>query len=540
MASLSVDVLKKQWSSFWSSLSPAKKVGLVAVAVCVLGGFLLLITLGGRPSFRPLFVNLAEEEAAAIVEKLRERKVAFRLSSGGRVIEVPEEHLYELRLAMATEGLSLGGGVGLELFDRNSFGATDFVQRVNLQRALQGELARTIRQFPQVAQARVHLSLPERTLFVREPQRPQATVVLQLHPGATMQPGQLQGIVHLVASSVQGMQPQDVHVVDTTGKILYSPKHLTEGDVVSSRILEQQAEVERRLEAKIMGILEPVLGPGKVVARVHVDLDSRRVEQTEEQYDPDKTAVRSEQRSTERSTGNTSAPGGVPGVMSNLAEAKPSGSQALASSYQRENETINYEVNRVTRRTVSGAGEIRRITVAVLVDAPKKAGATGEGKDDPLGRPREELRQYEELVKQAVGFNPQRGDVVQVASVPFERVGEGVSGEPKGVLQILESAASHSLAKYGVVFALGLLFLLLVVRPFVRGFLSALQRSIPMSELPRTVGELEAEGVTATLPHQTPSPSPHAAGLPIEVVKLAEMDPQRFAAALKAWMKQGE
>jgi flagellar M-ring protein FliF len=536
-----LEAFLKQWQSLWGGLSPSRRAGLIMTTVLLLGGFALLVFWGGRPSFRPLFSNLGEEEAAAIVERLRERKVQYRIGNGGRSVEVPEEQLYELRLALATEGLPIGGGVGFELFDRTSFGATEFVQKVNLQRALQGELARTIKQFPQVCQARVHLSVPERSVFVREPQRPQATVVVQLHPGATLQQSQLQGIVHLVSSSVQSMQPQDVHVVDTTGKVLYSPRDGQDGEMASGRILQRQAEMERRLEAKILGILEPVTGPQKVVARVHVDLDPRQVEQTEEQYDPDKSAVRSEQRSTERSSGASGGVGGVPGVMSNLQESKPQASSSQSSSYQRENETVNYEVNRLTRRTVASAGELRRITVAVLVDGVKQAAGGSDSKETVVPRPAEELKQYEEIVKQAIGFNAQRGDVVQVASVPFERVQSGAE-EATGMFQVFERWSSTPLVRHAFVLVLGVLFLLGVVRPFARGVITAVQtrpRMLP-TELPRTVGEMEALSQTGRLVSGGEVAEGSKAALPVEVVRMAEMDPQRFAAALKAWMRQGD
>ncbi len=537
-----LEAFLKQWQSLWGGLSPSRRGALVVVTLLMLGGFALLLLWGGRPSYRPLFSNLGEEEAAAIVERLREKKIPYRIGNGGRSVEVPQEQIYELRLALATEGLPIGGGVGFELFDRNSFGATEFVQRVNLQRALQGELARTIKQFPQVAQARVHLSVPERSLFVREPQRPQATVVLQLHPGATLQQSQLQGIVHLVSSSVQSMQPRDVHVVDTTGKVLYSPVEGQEAEMASGRILERQAEMERRLEAKILGILEPVMGAQKVVARVHVDLDPRQVEQTEEQYDPDKAAVRSEQRSTERSSGNTGGVGGVPGVMSNLQDSRAQASSQSSSAYQRENETVNYEVSRLTRRVVAAAGELRRITVAVLVDGVKQASAGSDGKETIVPRPAEELKQYEEIVKQAVGFSAQRGDVVQVASVPFERVKEAPE-EGAGIPQVIEKWSSAPMVRHAVVLVLGVLFLLGVVRPFARGVVTALQAKPKMlpAELPRTVGELEAAGQAGKqLIASGQVPGAAKAPLPAEVVQMAEMDPQRFAAALKAWMKQGD
>jgi flagellar M-ring protein FliF len=544
---VSMDGFLKQFRSFWEGLSTSRRLALIGVSAAVLGAFALIVMWGGRPAYRPLFASLNQEDAAAIVERLKERKAPYRLAGGGGTIEVPEESLYELRLALATEGLPQGGGVGFEVFDRSAFGATEFVQRVNLQRALQGELSRTIRQFPQVAHARVHLTIPERSLFVREAQRPQATVVLQLHPGTSLQPSQLQGIVHLVASAVQSMQAQDVHVVDTTGRVLYSPRDGQEGEGASGRILERQVDMERRLEAKIQGILEPVLGSNRVVARVHVDLDPRRVEQTEEQYDPDRSAVRSEQRSSERSVGAGPSAGGVPGVLSNLPDAKAPGATGNSSStFQRENETVNYEVNRLTRRTVATGGEVRRLTVAVLVDGVKKAVAGSDGKEtwSVVARSPEETKQYEEIVKQAVGFNAQRGDELQVASVPFERMDEAREA-PSGIVDLAERWSTSPLVRHGVILLLSLLFLLLVVRPLVRGVLSVLEAPEPSSNLPRTVRELEGGHSGTALPkpsatqHAIPSVVP-APALPVEVMQMAEMDPQRFAAALKAWMRHGE
>jgi flagellar M-ring protein FliF len=533
-----VENIVNQSRAFWGGLSGSRKVGLVGVTLVVMVALGSLAVLGGRPAYRPLFVNLGQEDAAAIVDRLRERKVPYRLGAGGRAVEVPEDRLYETRLNLATDGLPQGGGVGFELFDRQAFGATEFVQRVNLQRALQGELARTIRQFPQVAQARVHLSVPERSLFVREAERPHGTVVLQLHPGTTLQPAQMQGIVHLVSSAVPGMSPQDVHLVDTTGKVLYSSADGEGAGGASGRVLERQVEMERRLEAKIHGMLEPVLGPQKVVARVHVDLDARRVEQTEEQFDPDKSAVRSEQRSTERSTGGGFTGGGVPGVVSNLTDPKAGSSQAAAGpTSQRESETVNYEVNRLTRRTLASGGDVRRLTVAVLVDGIRKPAAGGEGKEawTVVARPAEELKQYEEIVKQAVGFNPQRGDQLQVASAPFERMQDVASPSPGGLAEIGEALGGGA-ARHGLALVLALVLLLAVVRPLVRGVVRAIQSAPREAALPRALGVADGR---ARVPLPSSAASPPGL-LPQEVVQMAQVDPQRFAAALKTWMKQGE
>jgi flagellar M-ring protein FliF len=541
-----VEALVEQWRSVWGRLGTAKQIALIGVTLGALGGLFLLLIWGEQPSYRVLYANLSREDAARIVEHLKTAKVEYRLTDGG-TIEVPESELYDLRLTLATKGLPQGGGVGFELFDRNSFGATEFVQRVNLQRALQGELARTIRQYPQVSQARVHLTLPERSLFVREEAGPKATVVLQLKPGAILQPVQLQGIVHLVASSVQEMQPQDVHVTDTKGKVLYSPKDGESYEGITSSILEVQHKMEERLEEKIKGILEPIVGPDKVAARVHLDLDPRRVEQTEEQYDPDKAAVRSEQRTTEKSNGGGAYTGGVPGVLSNTpGEGEPGvAAKEAGSSFNRSNETVNYELNHLTRRTVSPMGQVRRLTVAVLVDGIRQKVAGDSGKEvwKVVPRPAEEIKQYEAIVKQAVGFNPERGDQLQVASAPFETTGEEQEAQPVGWGQRIAYWSWPTIARYGVILFLGFLLLFLVVRPLIKGILSAMQQaSFPAQggELPGplgdvALGELESESGDPT---QARKSLQSAKQMSEEVGRIAKAEPERFAAALRAWLRQ--
>jgi len=530
---VSIEGFMNQWRRFWGGLNTPRKVALFGVSVGVMATLVLLVLWGGRPSYKVLYSQLGREDAAAIVERLRAKRVPYRLQDEGSTILVPDENIYELRLELATEGLPQGGGVGFEIFDRNNFGATEFVQRVNLQRALQGELARTIRQFPQVVQARVHLSMPEESLFVREEKTPKATVVLHLKPGAALQPSQLQGIAHLVASSVQGMEPKDVHIVDTLGKVLYSMADQESWQGVTDSLLDLQGELERRLERKIQGLLEPLVGADHVLARVNVDLDPDRVEQTEERYDPDQVAVRSEQRVSETSSGPAAVVGGIPGVLSNTTEQGGTQATGGQSGYQRQNEIINYELSRLTRRTTSPMGRIRRLTVAVLVDGVRKKVVGQDGKEtwQVVPRPASELRQYEEIVKQAVGLDPRRGDQLRVASIPFERMREPAADQaPPAWLERLLQWGSGPLARYGMISLIASLFILLVVRPFVKGFLSALQPSPQPMELPKTVQELEAEPEEAR---------PDGVSLPSQqLVQLAETDPERFALALRAWMRR--
>jgi flagellar M-ring protein FliF len=522
-------------------MSTSRKVALLVVTAGVFMGFILLMVWGGQPTYRVLFSELNQEDAARVIERLKEEKVPYRLKNGGRTIEVPQEHLYETRLSLATEGIPQGGGVGFELFDRSSFGATEFINRVNLLRALQGELARTIAQFPQVMQARVHITLPEQSLFVRETEMPRATVVLKLKPGSTLQPSQLQGIVHLVSSSVRGLDPQNVHIVDTSGKVLYSMGESPEMSAISS-VLELQKEIERRLEKKIEEMLQPIVGKDNVVARVYVDLDPKKVEQTEELYDPDKTAVRSEQRTMERSTGGSEMPMGVPGVASNMAAGSSGAAKGspTISTFQRERETINYEVNRLTRRTLAPMGQIKRLTVAVLVNGVPKVVKGPDGKEVTtlVARPEGEIRQYEEMVKQVVGFDPKRGDQLRVASVPFQGPEEGEEMVPTGVSwrEGLAYWTSTPLVRYGVVLLLGILLLIMVIKPLVKGFLSAMEgREIPPEEMTQRTTREATEALEGQPQIALPEDSSSVSKV---LAQVADQDPSRFAAALRAFLAQ--
>src|SRR2546428_331681 len=277
--------LERLWSqlaAFFLAQPPARRVAIGAVGLVSMAAVLGLAWWAQRPLYRPLFTNLAERDASAIVQALKAEKVPFELEDGGRAVLVPSERQYEMRLALASRGLPEGGGVGFEIFDKQTLGQTDFLQRLNYQRALQGELGRTIGQLGGVEAARVHLALPERSLFVAEDRRPSASVVVKLVQGRTLSAAQIDGIVHLVAASVEGLQPEGVTVVDEAGRILTSDRRGAEATGTSSVPLEIQQTVERGAEERIESMLGAVVGRDKVVARVAANLDFARVERTEE------------------------------------------------------------------------------------------------------------------------------------------------------------------------------------------------------------------------------------------------------------------
>src|SRR3989454_1722830 len=350
--------LERLWSqlaAFFLAQPPARRVAIGAVGVASMAVVLGLAWWAQRPLYRPLFTNLSTTDAASIVEALKAEKVAYRLEDDGRAVLVPAERLYELRLALAARGLPEGGGVGFEIFDKQSLGVTDFLQRLNYQRALQGELSRTIGQLGGVEAARVHLALPERSLFVAEDRRPSASVVVKLVQGRTLSAAQIDGIVHLVAASVEGLQPEAVTVVDEAGRILTSDRRGAEAAGTSNAPLEIQQAVERGAEERIESMLGAVVGRDKVVARVAASLDFSRVERTEETYDPDRTAIRT-QRTTREETIGAKTPGGAPGVQANLTNDPAAAAGPDGPKSERRDESQSYEVSKGVSRPGAAVG----------------------------------------------------------------------------------------------------------------------------------------------------------------------------------------
>lgn len=399
----------EQVRSIWQGMNRTARMGLMAaVAAFLLVISLLLWRYGGTAGHAVLFSNLEVEDAAAVVAVLREAGVPYRLEQGGTQILVPADQVPALRLDLAAQGLPRGGVVGFEAFDTTRFGITDFERQVQYQRALQGELTRTIRAFEQVQDARVHITLPERSLFVRDQPRASASVVLQLRPGTTLSPSQVQAIVHLLAHSVEGLSPEDVTVVDTRGNVLTDL--LADADTLRSDAVARRLDVERQFETRlardVQAVLEQVYGIGKVIARVHAELNFDRFEETSEVFASPtggpRGLPRSEQRTEERYEGELAQPGGVVGVDANIpgyvADAGTGG------TYELFEETINYELNRtVTSRDVA-PGAVRRLSVAVLID--------GELEDAELAR-------VSDVVAAAVGLDPARGDLISVQSLRF-------------------------------------------------------------------------------------------------------------------------
>jgi flagellar M-ring protein FliF len=527
------------------SLSPARLFVLLGVLGTGLSlGIVMLLWHSGDTPQHTLYTQLTMQDAAAITAKLREMGVAYTVQGDGTTILVPASMVYDLRLRLATEGLPQGGGIGFEVFDQHSFGMTEFAQKLNYQRALQGELARSIGQLAAVQSARVHIVMPEKSLFIGQQGKTTASVVLQLIPGRRLGPEQTQGIVRLVSNSVEGLAPTDVTVVDSTGQILSQSDDPTSKQSQTELQLSHQHNLEQGLERRIQSMLERAVGEGKVMVRVSATLDLQHSERTEERFDGENPAIRSEQRNKEEGTGVGFYAVGVPGVRANAdTTAQDQDASKTKSPSSRQSETINYELSKTISRVVAPSGELKHLSVAVLVDGTYQAGEK-KGERTYVPRTAEELAKYREIVKGAMGYNETRGDRVEVANVPFEArlTPEEQMAQESGRLFML------TLVRYAAYVILALLAVLFLVRPLVQWLIRGPHDPVVTTELPRTVRELEADlEVAGMLPEGRGHDSEAIAALKLgqlegqdlrtQIAEFIRSEPERAAEVLRVWLR---
>ncbi|HGY3715524.1 flagellar basal-body MS-ring/collar protein FliF [Citrobacter sp. Res13-Sevr-PEB04-36] len=407
---------------------PLIVAGAAAVAIIV-----AMVLWAKAPDYRTLFSNLSDQDGGAIVTQLTQMNVPYRFTEGSGAIEVPADKVHELRLRLAQQGLPKGGAVGFELLDQEKFGISQFSEQVNYQRALEGELARTIETLGPVKRARVHLAMPKPSLFVREQKSPSASVTVNLEPGRALDEGQISAVTHLVSSAVAGLPPGNVTLVDQAGHLLTQSN--TSSRDLNDAQLKYASDVEGRVQRRIESILSPIVGNGNVHAQVTAQLDFANKEQTEEQYSPNgdesRAVLRSRQLNVSEQLGS-GAPGGVPGALSNQpAPANtapintPPANQQNAQTTQtannanagprstQRNETSNYEVDRTIRHTKMNVGDVQRLSVAVVVNYK----TLPDGKPLPLTA--DQMKQIEDLTREAMGFSDKRGDTLNVVNSPF-------------------------------------------------------------------------------------------------------------------------
>ena len=441
----------------YSSLKMWQRIAIAGGLALVLALLIGLSVWMGRTEYKVLYTNLGPEDASRVVKALQGDKVPYQLVDNGATILVPKEVVYDQRIKIAGEGGLVGQGIDFEIFDKVKVGQTDFVQKINYTRALQGELARTISEFPGIESARVHLVIPQRSLFVEERQSPSASVVLNLtNAGSSLDPKQIQAIINLMVMSVEGLDKQHVSLSDNSGKVLYKPE---EDDLsgTSQTQMERRLQMQRHLERRIEELLQPIFGPGRVIAKVNVEMDYSQKTIHRELYDPEKTAVRSEQRSEESQQGRANLEAGAPDA--NFRGDGITGSVSDQNG-SRETRTTNYEVNKEEQHIVSNVGDLRRLTVAVIIDGTYNK---VDGVWQFVPRKDEELKQVRQLVSNAVGIDEKRGDALEVSSAPFT---DSEPPQDPNAADVLADYAER-LGKPLLNALLAFLFLMLIVRPVV-------------------------------------------------------------------------
>ena len=462
---------------FMKSLGAARMAAMGAVTLALIGFFSFLMV---------QITDLSVDDSASIIKDLERQAVPYQIKSDGAIIMVPKDKVARLRMKLAESGLPKGGGVGYEIFDKtDSLGTTTFVQNINHLRALEGELARTIRSIDRVQAARVHLVLPERPLFSRDKVDASASIVLKVR--GALEPQQVRAVRHLVASAVNGLKPERVSVIDETGKLLAdgaSPDNPLNG--ASSD--ERKLAYENRLRSEVETIVSSVVGPGRARVQINADFDVNRITQTSDKFDPDGRVLRSSQTREEQSATSDNKEGSVsvgtelPG--GNRQQQQPADSGSRGDQSRKTEEIVNYEISRTTKTEVIEAGRVNRISAAVLVDGTYSKNDKGEVAYQP--RPKEELDRIAALVRSAIGFDAKRGDQVEVVNLRFAETTPSPISEMTGWMSYLQFTKDDitGAAEKGVMALLGLVVLFMVVRPLVRRVITPEGAQTPFAAAP--------------------------------------------------------
>ena len=474
------------WRAFLASVNAwplGRKLATAAVVLITAALFTYLLITARSADQQLLYANLQPESAAGVIEWLKGHNIQFSLKNGGKDIWIAADKIYETRLELAAGNLPSGGGVGYEIFDKQSFALTDYVQKVNYTRALQGELARTIASLEPLESARVHLALPEKHLF-RDQERPaSASVIVNIKPGKRLDKRQVRGIANLVAGSIPELEPKNVKIIDSQGVELVADDGENSDKSVALDMFKIQQEVESRLEMRAQDMLDRSIGADKAMVRVAATLDFSRSEKTQESFDADDPVIRSEQVTNE-STNPANVAGGVPGVRSNLENQGGTAASGQSETSAKTSRITNYEISKISSKTTAPIGAISKLSVSVLV--ADKMEVKEEGKA-PITVPRtpEELKEIENIVRAAVGMVAARGDQINVSSMPF------VAGESKGG-QVGDDGLAASYYQYlpFVKMLAVLLAALFIYILFVRPIIGAMRGEVKHY---RTVAELEEE-----------------------------------------------
>lgn len=526
-------------------LSGAQSMSLMVALAAIIALLAGLWMWGQTPDYRVLYSNLSDRDGGAIIESLQQLNVPYKFSEGGGALLVPANQVHEVRLRLASQGLPKGSLVGFELMENQKFGTSQFLEQVNYQRALEGELARSMQTLAAVQAARVHLALPKPSVFVKDQLKPSASVVLSLYPGRTLDAGQINGIIHLISSSVADMPAKNVTVLDQSGSLLSSAKEGNAEPLDASQ-LKYIRQIEQDYIKRVEAIVAPLVGANNVHAQISADIDFAQAEQTAEIFKPNQSAaeatLRSQQTAESVNGAGQAAPAGVPGALTNQppvpatapivipASAVPAtGSMASTGTSMHKEATTNYEVDRTIRYTKLPVGSIKRLSVAVLVNNRTVTDQNGKASSKPLSD--SEKEQITALVKEAMGFNASRGDTLNVLNSAFTEEKE----IPVAAIPIWKQPEMIALAKdvlkYLIIAGIGFYLMLGVIRPAFKNFSSSMKRA--EEERRAQQAKLEEEQVIPKMEHNYENN--------LQAVKeMAKQEPKIVASVVKEWLSKDE
>ncbi|GLR14544.1 flagellar M-ring protein [Chitinimonas prasina] len=540
----------------FNQLPNTRKILTIAVIAAVVAALVIGVLWARDPGYKILFANISDKDGGQIVQILQQQNIPYKLEPGG-VISVPAEMVHAARLQLASQGLPKGGTVGFELLDNQKFGISQFGEQVNYQRAVEGELARSIESLSAVASARIHLAMPKQTVFLREQQKPTASVLLTLHPGRALDGAQIAGIIHLVSSSVPDLPIKNVTVVDQDGSLLSNMPDLLNGGngSLNQRQMALVAQQESLLSERIQKILEPIVGKDNVKAEVTVQMDFSEVEQASETFKPNSppnaSAIRSEQ-SSEGAGANASQPSGVPGALSNQPPGAASAPITLPnppgvtvnnapSSTSHKEMTRNYEVDKTVAHVRQQVGVLKRVNAAVVVNFKRVQQKDGGVKSQPLTQP--EINQVTNLVQEAIGYNRDRGDSVKVVNAAFADRILDVAGK-----SFFEKLTEYLIANTAdilkvILIALVVAYLLFgVVRPILRDVIRPRQDKGAMGGeeggVALTAEELAQSEVEAEVVAEAEAGAQLAAFSELlqRAKEMAKEDPRMVATIIREWL----
>ncbi|OCK62250.1 flagellar basal-body MS-ring/collar protein FliF [Bradyrhizobium sp. LMTR 3] len=532
--------------AFLKGLGAARLMAMVAVTTALIGFFAFVIMRVTTPQMTTLFTDLSSEDSSGIIKDLERQAIPFELRNEGAVIMVPKDKVTRLRMKLAESNLPKGGGVGYEIFDKSdALGTTSFVQNINHLRALEGELARTIRAIDRIQAARVHLVLPERPLFAREAPEPSASIVVRVR--GSLEPQQIRAIRHVVASAVNGLKPQRVSIVDEAGRLLADGASKDPEIAVGD---ERRTAFEKRMRNEVEAIVSSVVGQGRARVQLTADFDYNKVTQTSDKFDPEGRVLRSTQTREESSL--TAENNGQVTVNNELPGNQTNTTPAARDQSKKSEETNNYEISRTTKTEVTEAGRVNRISVAVLVDGAYTKNEKGEMVYQD--RSKEQLDRIATLVRSAIGFDQKRGDQVEVVNLRFaEAPSVPPVVEPGGLLGMLQFTKDDVMyvIELGVMMLLGLVVLFLVIRPLVKRILAAevvpalaeptpalIEGSGPNGELGPNQALIAGTSGTAQLIDVAQVQGQVHAQAVHRVGELAERNPNETASIVRQWLSE--